>query len=255
MFRILDRILPARKKPRPKRPPKVWTVRPCIEVLEDRTVPADFVVTNTGDAGTGSGNSGDLRYGITQANNSTDPTNFIYFASNVTGAISLNSQLPAIANTKGSVDIVGPGAGSLAVERNPSQPNFDIFTVNQGANAEIQGLGITGGSVNSSGGGIYNAGTLTLINDQIFANYASGPGATGGGIYNATTGNLLLANCLLSMNVASFRGGAIDNEGFLADTDSMIAGGNSATYGGGYYGGLGSTANLSNTQISYNSAS
>src|SRR4051812_10340925 len=42
---------------------------PILEPLEDRTAPAVFTVTGTGDSSAGSGSSGDLRYCLTQANN------------------------------------------------------------------------------------------------------------------------------------------------------------------------------------------
>src|SRR5579871_4568178 len=53
---------------RPHRPRPIW-----LEFLEDRATPTTFTVTDlgdtgTGDAGVGSGTSGDLRYCIAQAN-------------------------------------------------------------------------------------------------------------------------------------------------------------------------------------------
>lgn len=39
-----------------------------LEVLEDRLAPAAFTVDRLGDVGNGAGNSGDLRYVITQLN-------------------------------------------------------------------------------------------------------------------------------------------------------------------------------------------
>ena len=58
------------------------------------------------DAGTGSGLSGDLRYVITQADQTTGD-NTINFS--VTGTITLNSALPDLSNTTGLMDIEGPG--------------------------------------------------------------------------------------------------------------------------------------------------
>ena len=59
-----------------------------------------------GRSGTGSGNAGDLRYVITQADQ-TPGDNTINFA--VTGTITLNSALPDLSNTTGLMDIEGPG--------------------------------------------------------------------------------------------------------------------------------------------------
>jgi titin len=56
------------------------TFHPFLEALEDRTTPATFTVINTGDAGAGNGNQGDLRYCVDQVNLSNDATNLIDFA-------------------------------------------------------------------------------------------------------------------------------------------------------------------------------
>jgi hypothetical protein len=77
-----------------------------LEPLEDRAVPATFTVTNTGDAGTGNGNSGDLRYCITQAD-ATGGSNDISFANGVTGTAA-TADLPAVAT-----DLVISGAATI----------------------------------------------------------------------------------------------------------------------------------------------
>lgn len=74
--------------------------RPLLEALEDRLTPSSLVVSTTADSGTGS-----LRQAITQANADTGVTDTITFS--VTGAIQLQSALPALTN---SMDIDGPGS-------------------------------------------------------------------------------------------------------------------------------------------------
>ena len=81
----------ARKYRRPSDRP---IYRPHLELLEDRTAPATFVVTNTLD----DGSTGSLRWAINQVNADTDPLSYINF--NIPGSgmqtISLLSPLPDI---------------------------------------------------------------------------------------------------------------------------------------------------------------
>ena len=62
MFRFLDRILPSRHS-RPRRPEKIRSFRPSLEVLEERRVPANYTVTMLTD------NNPTLAYGITTIEN------------------------------------------------------------------------------------------------------------------------------------------------------------------------------------------
>src|SRR5512143_1318188 len=93
---------------RHQRPRRMLTVEP----LEGRALLSTFTVNSLGDTGIGSGLSGDLRYVITQVDQ-TRGDNTINFA--VTGTITLNSPLPDLNNTTGLTDIKGPGASSLIV--------------------------------------------------------------------------------------------------------------------------------------------
>jgi hypothetical protein len=56
------------------KPPTGRRVQPILEMLEDRTLPSvtTFIVDSPGDAGVGSGTSGDIRYCINQANGLTN---------------------------------------------------------------------------------------------------------------------------------------------------------------------------------------
>src|SRR5262249_19786930 len=87
-----------------------WTV----QELEGRTLLSTCTLTSLRNAGTGSGTAGDLRYVLTQVDQ-TPGDNTIDFA--VTGTITLNSALPDLSNTTGLTDIEGPGASSLTVAR------------------------------------------------------------------------------------------------------------------------------------------
>src|SRR4051794_34095268 len=80
---------------RPSTSRKSSWLRSCLrtDMLEDRTLPANFVVTSLADSGLGS-----LRQAITDANNHAnsvaDPTDAIQFT--VAGTISVASPLPAL---------------------------------------------------------------------------------------------------------------------------------------------------------------
>ena len=82
-----------------------------LEPLEGRALLSltTSSVNSLGDSGTGTGTSGDLRYVITQADQTTGD-NTINFS--VTGTITLNSALPDLSNTTGVTDIEGPGASA-----------------------------------------------------------------------------------------------------------------------------------------------
>jgi hypothetical protein len=208
-----------------------------------------WTVNSLGDTGTGSGTSGDLRYVITQADQ-TPGDNTINFA--VTGTITLNSALPDLSNTSGLIDIEGPGASSLTVSRGAAAgtPDFGILTVDAFVQARLAGLTITGGSA-SSGGGIDNAGTLTVTNSTIDNNSVPIEGS-GGGIYNG--GTLTVTNSTIDNNSASFDGfgGGIENDATLIVTNSTIDN-NLAGWGGGGIGNRG-TLTVTNSTVGDNSA-
>ena len=115
-----------------------------VESLEGRAPLSTFTVNSLGDMGTGSGLSGDLRYVITQVDQ-TPGDNTINF--DVTGTITLRSALPDLSDTTGLTDIKGPGAASLTVARSSDSgtPDFRIFAVDAGVEAKLDGLTITGG--------------------------------------------------------------------------------------------------------------
>jgi len=202
--------------------------RLLLEPLESRALLSltTWTVNSLGDSRTGTGTSGDLRYVITQADQ-TQGDNTINFA--VTGTITLNSALPDLSNTTGVMDIEGPGAASLTVARSSAAPEFSVFTVDAIIQAQLAGLTITGGSA-SSGGGIDNAGTLTLTNSTI-ADNSNGYGGDGGGIFN--DGTMTITNSTIADNSAGYvrDGGGIFNDGTMTITNSTIAD-NSASYGG-----------------------
>ena len=140
-----------------------------------------------------------------------------------------------------------------------------VFNISVGITVELIGLTITGGKTpDDSGGGIKNAGTLTLTNCKITENTASKVSrdyyAYGGGIYN--DGTLTVVNCEISgnsvsSNESSVNGGGIYNSGTLTVTDSTIIENTAYSVFGGNGGGIYSSGLLTvtNSTISENTIS
>jgi hypothetical protein len=81
----------------------------------------------------------------------------------------------------------------------------------------------------SSGGGISNHGSLTLIGSKVVGNRA---GQVGGGIFNDLGSSLTIVGSSVSANDAVSAGGGIDNLGTASVSRSTVRG-NSASGGGG----------------------
>jgi hypothetical protein len=126
--------------------------------------------------------------------------------------------------------------------------------VNVGATVFLDDVRVTHGWAPGDGGGLYNAGTLTLTRSTV----SSSRSATGAGIYNAQGARLTLIRSTVSGNAASNIGGGIRNrKGRLTLIDSTVSG-NSANPDGGYGGGIlndgqGARATLANCTIFGNS--
>jgi hypothetical protein len=177
------------------------------------------MVDHLADDTVGSGTNGSLRYCMTQA---TDGDRIQF---GVTGTINLAEALPSLTH---SISIDGPGANLLTVRPDDEHDTFRIFTVSY-VRAEIAGLTIANGTVlDDDGGGIWNAGVLTISNTVISGNQAAGTcgdyncnPAYGGGIFNV--GTLAVSNSTVSGNSG---GGAIFNARFatLTVSNSTISG-------------------------------
>ena len=193
-----------------------------------------LTVTNANDSGAGS-----LRQAIADAA-AGDTINFSLPAGSV---ITLTSQELVLDK---NLTVSGPGADSLAVSGNNQRR---VFRVASGVTASISGLTIRDGFVlapglssnitDGNGGGVLNAGTLTLTNCTVTNNSVMGSNTpigdgNGGGIDNS--GNLTLTGCTVSNNIATggrgfldagfARGGGINNRAgaTLAVTGSTLSG-------------------------------
>jgi hypothetical protein len=126
-------------------------------------------------------------------------------------------------------DVEIDGFGALTIDGNGGSR---VFSVSSGVEATIRGLTITGGNVTGDGGGISNAGDLTLDQVIVKTNDASN---AGGGVYVATTGYLTLNNSTIDDNDALYGGGIFGH--FETGTRLTITGStisnNRATSGSG----------------------
>jgi CSLREA domain-containing protein len=140
---------------------------------------------------------------------------------NTAQTINLASVLP---NLTDGVTINGPGANLLTVRRDTGG-DYVVFEVNAGITATLSGLTITNGRA-SFGGGVRNAGNLTINECAITANTSTG---NGGGVVN-NGGTLTINSSTISGNTSL--DGAVVNQGV----------------------GGGATATLTNSTISGNTA-
>jgi hypothetical protein len=154
-----------------------------VERLEDRTVPSTFMVGNLSDSGAGS-----LRQAILDANGNPGADLIRFAPAARDGTIALTSGQLSITD---ELTIDGPGAGRLAVSGNDASR---VFQIGKGVAASIDDLTVTHGRAIGQGGGILNAGALTLSHVILSDNQVIGlPSASvvvdafGGGIFNSGT--------------------------------------------------------------------
>ena len=149
----------------------------------------------------------------------------------LSGDIGLTASTRAIANATANVILVIEGGGYTVDGQGTT--GVRPFTIAADTVVRVQNMTITGGNT-GSGGGIQNAGTLTVINSTVRDNYAD---AAGGGIDNR--GRLSVTNSTVSHNEASDEsttgsGGGINNSGTVGIVNSTISD-NAADYGGAIY--------------------
>jgi hypothetical protein len=133
-----------------------------------------------------------------------------------------------------------------------------VLAINAGVTVTVDNLTITGGigshadSLGLYGGGIYNAGELTIENSVIMNNSAS---QSGGGIYAAVGGEKTTLTDSLVTDNSAYSAGGIAAGGEVTLTDSVVTS-NVATggRGGGIDDGLGLKTTLTDSTVSDNSA-
>ncbi len=198
--------------------------------------PTTFNVTNTNDTGDGS-----LRHAILDADaNPGDDT--ILFDSDLTGTITLGSDLPII--TEG-VTITGPGSTKVTVDGDNA---YQIFNITDGSQATITGLTLSEGHADTDGGAILASVPLAVDDVRAYDNH----GRAGGAI-DAIDG-LQLTNSVISSNHAASGGGGIDAGGDVTITDTTVASNAASGDGGGIRHGNGKLT-LDHSTVDYNNGS
>jgi CSLREA domain-containing protein len=193
----------------------------------DISLLGSLVVTTTDDTVDATDGKTSLREAINYANTFTGGSPTITFDPTVFATpqtITLANGLLELSNTDTPITIDGSSAG-VTVDGNSSQ----VFQVDSGVNAAIDGLTITDGN-SDFGSAINNAGTLSLTDSTLSDNSS----AIGGAIYN-NLGTLTITNSTFANNMSTYGGGGIyNNQGTLTVLNSTFSGG-SATVGGGIY--------------------
>jgi hypothetical protein len=191
-------------------------------VLSPAAFAATYTVGNTNDNGSSS-----LRDAIAQAN-ANPGADTITFASNVSGTITLTSGSLHIYD---SVDIQGPGAGTLTIAGSaqvprPSAASYYYYSSNPPTSNIVIGYG---------GGDDKPAATLATTSVTISGvTITNGHSSLGGGISGYNT-ILNVNNCVVTGNSAYYAGGGIFIDGYnstLSVNNSTISN-NTAAYGGG----------------------
>jgi len=178
-----------------------------------------YTVTNLLDGAPGS-----LRACIAAAQSGADTINFQPLYQNQSLTIPLTSELDITTN----LTITGLGAGVLTIS---GQNHSRVFNIAAGATVTISQLTVSDGLA-SDGGGILNAGTLTLQNCTIRNNKSTSVSGPGGGI--ESSGPLTLFNCLVTSNTAAYSGGGIDvNTSALTMTNCTVSFNSAENPGGG----------------------
>ena len=217
---------------------------------------AEFTVdsnADTVDANPGDGNAKDasnntsLRAAIMEANALGGADKIILPADTYTLSI---SGAWDDTNATGDLDITqdltieGEGAATTTINGGALDRVLHILS---SATVKISGVTITNGDILDDGGGISNAGDLTLIDVEITGNI----GVNGGGLYS--TGTAELNRVTISGNEGEIGGGIYTNGSSLTATNTTVSG-NSATFkeAGGIY--VWNPVRIINSTIAYNSA-
>jgi len=180
---------------------------------------ATLTVTSTADSGAGT-----LRNLVASAN----PGDTIIFNNTLSGqTITLTTgEIPLNKNLTVDASGLQPSVGL------DGSANSRIFDIQPGATIFLTGLTITNGkfasfSIGDGGGGVRNAGNLTISRCTIVGNPVTG-NTFGGGVWNAAGGFLTVNQCTIANNSSAHYapseiGGGIFNEGLLTVNQSTIA--------------------------------
>jgi predicted outer membrane repeat protein len=115
-----------------------------------------------------------------------------------------------------------------------------VFNIASGTTVTLENLTLSRGNTPGNGGGIFNAGTLTMKGCTVTESTTAIPGpGSGGGIWNE--GTLTMENCVVMGNACAVNGGGVASKGGLTLTNCVFSRNRivtSAEYGSGYGGGV-----------------
>ena len=250
------------------------TSRVDIGAYEAVAAPTTFTVTtieDEDDGGLASGVGNSLREVLRAANDNVG-ADTIEFSLPASSTITLTrGGLPTVAE---DLTILGPGADQLQIAGGGERPAvmLSIGNVNLRPTVELAGLTLRGAETGiynlgtltvrdsvltdhanengnfTFGGGIENAGTLTLVRSTL----ANNQGLSGGGLNNLLSGQATIIDSTLSSNSAG-SGGGILNRGELTIVNSTLSG-NAARDSGGGARHVSGTMSLTNVTITNNRA-
>src|SRR5262245_50695424 len=164
-----------RGRRRPRRRPRGY--RPRLEVLEDRTLPSvlipdTFLDNNDGLVGPGQFS---LREAVLLANDNRQDDTIQLAVGNYNLSIAgANEDAGAtgdldLTESGRTLSIVGAGAALTAINANGLDRVLQVFP---GVTVQLRNLSLTGGDVLGDGGGLLNAGKVTLIDCDVSGNTA-----------------------------------------------------------------------------------
>jgi hypothetical protein len=255
---------------------RVSSIKPRVEWLEERLVPATLSVTSTTDA---VGQAGTLRNAIQQANTNGQLSNTINIMTPGTYTLSPGTpgetdnqagELAFLPSNGSQLTINNLSGGTVTIQGSGSSRLFDINPANTSLAASVtfnnpgnnpngpivfQGGSISGSGVAGSGGAIRAQGTinLTVSNVGFLSNAAA---AFGGAIANAGNGTVVLQNSTFQSNAAQEGGafGDVNNLGALSVSNSLFVTNKATDSGGGISEG-GPNTTISNSEFKGNTAS
>lgn len=137
-------------------------------------------------------------------------------------------------NITNTMTINGAGAASTSIDANKIDR---VINVGPSVTVTISNLTIRNGYANSTGGGIFNNGSLTINTSTISDNQSAN--GNGGGIANFSVGTFLtLTQSTIRGNMAGngFAGGGLFNDsGTVTLINSTISNNSASSFGGGIY--------------------
>ncbi len=241
------------------------TVAISKALLINPTHAATITVNNNGDDGMGCTLREAVESMVAEGVGSTGCTNSSIdgFGTNntidfsVTGTINL-TQAEQLLIVDTDLLVKGPGQSNLTIDGNDNARVFNIAD----ADVTIDGVTISGGATNSSGGGVYASyfSSASLTNSTVSGNVA----ANGGGVTVANGGIVSLENTTVSGNSASNNGGGLyvdDDDGAfgynstVSLVNSTVSDNTASRSGGGIAANDNSSISLVNSTVSDNTAS